>query len=84
MDTTLRSSDFMFQIRDFCIRSSFHLSKQVRQLVLAAQSVVEASLSLATKAADPSELPFTRGKYPQMVWPFGRSESQLVTERIRI
>ena len=83
MDTTLGSSDFMFQIRDVCIRSSFRLSKQVRQLVLATQSVVEASLSLATKAAGPGELPFTQGKYPQW-WPFGRSESQLVTERIGI
>lgn len=28
MDTTLRSSDFMFHVRDFCIRSSFHLSSK--------------------------------------------------------
>lgn len=67
MNTTLRTSDFMFQISDFCIRSSFHLSEQVGQLVLAAQSVVGTPLSLATKAAGPNELPFTQGKDPQMM-----------------
>lgn len=46
VDTTVTASDFMFQISDFCIRSSFHLSQQVRQLVLPAPSVVGASLFL--------------------------------------